>query len=211
MPPEHHACLITLPVVSLEVALSYYGDTSQFEVRVCAYSMLGIGDARGIIDIALLRPTKGETQLVIVLAEGINFEAEQALLKILEEPPLSTRFLFVLPSSVRLASTLLSRFFVINQSHRPLMPQAEFTAFMAISYGERLGLISKKMLKKDLVWVGYIGVGLEQYVRTLGKGKNSTKKWQAYALVLERLTRRGAANKMLLEELAFSLPVIAVE
>ncbi len=211
MPPEHHACLITLPIVSLEAALSYYGDTSQFEIRVCTYSMLSIEDARGIIDIALLRPTKGAIQLVIVLAEGINFAAEQALLKVLEEPPLSTRFLFILPSSVRLATTLLSRFFVMNQNHEPIASQAEFITFMATSYGERLELISNKMLKKDLIWVGYIRAGLEQYVRTLGTGKNSTKKWQAYALVLERITRRGAANKMLLEELAFLLPVRAVE
>ena len=106
----HHALLYRAPAVSRETALSLVSLLEASEVEYVEVSGFGIDDVRALTTVAYRTPSIGSRLGVVVILQTITVEAEQALLKLLEEPPLTTGFLFCVPESVFLLPTLLSRF-----------------------------------------------------------------------------------------------------
>lgn len=199
---QHHARLL-LARVSVPEALTYYGDTRSYEVVTMSYPTLGIDEARHLIYEAQLRPLTGTHRLLVVVTSVLTTEAQHALLKILEEPPVTTLFYFIAPPEVTLLATLNSRFSRLEEVRERVIDSV-FVEFLAASPAERLEEITARMTKKDQVWVEALRRGLLSYVAK----KGSTSLSASVGYVLSRLTTRGAANKMLLEELALSLPVL---
>lgn len=75
---------------------------------------MGIPDVRNIQKNILLKPFKGKTKAVIIQAyEGITTEAQNSLLKVLEEPPANTIIIISVPNKELLLPTILSRCKVI--------------------------------------------------------------------------------------------------
>jgi DNA polymerase III delta prime subunit len=71
---------------------------------------MGIGDVRIIQKTILLKPFRGKVKAVIIMAhEGITLEAQNALLKILEEPPANTILIIVVSKKEIVLPTILSR------------------------------------------------------------------------------------------------------
>lgn len=169
----------------------------------------GIGDVRDLTLKAYVRPQVGDTLLIAVGVEAITSEAQQALLKILEEPPQTTIFLFCIPRSVFLLPTLLSRFSEMETAsdnvHSPLVATEAFLSFMAMTAPERIDIISKKLTAKDIVWIGDIKNGLCAEL-SVGTAHQYQAVVRELYFVAEHLMTRGAANKHLLEELALTLP-----
>jgi DNA polymerase III delta prime subunit len=134
----------------------------------------------------------------------MTVEAEQALLKLLEEPPLTTAFLFCVPESVFILPTLLSRFSVVGgHLDRPLTPS--FVEFVSMAVPARITLVGEKLTAKDMDWQQEIKQGLLAYL-TKQTGVLAPEVVAALYYVAEHLLTRGASNKQLFEELAFSLP-----
>lgn len=76
---------------------------------------MGIGDVRGIQKKILLKPFKGKTKAVVIQAyENITTEAQNALLKILEEPPANTMIVVSVPKKELLLPTIISRCKIIT-------------------------------------------------------------------------------------------------
>ena len=75
-----------------------------------------MGDVRKLIATAYRTPDGDATKQKVVIVTKYIFtvEAQQALLKVVEEPPQTTEFLFVVPYSLQLLPTLLSRLNVIS-------------------------------------------------------------------------------------------------
>lgn len=72
--------------------------------------MAGIEDIRNIQKTILLKPFKGKEKAVIIQAyEGITLEAQNALLKVLEEPPANTFIVISVPTKEIILPTILSR------------------------------------------------------------------------------------------------------
>jgi len=150
----------------------------------------------------------GDCTLVVVTASNITYEAQQALLKILEEPPATTRFLFVVPTDVNLIPTLMSRFLDLSEREVVSNETLEiFNIFYHQSYADRLKDISTHVSSKDSAWIMGIKTGLASYLDAEESLNLERKK--ACHFVLESLGTRGASNKLLLEELALSLPISA--
>lgn len=203
---EHHACLIRQVALSVDKALLIYdGVGGDGEVNQLTFSTVGIDEVRDIILKANLRPVNGDFSLLVVVASSITYEAQQALLKILEEPPATTRFLFVIPLDVNLIPTLLSRFLDLSEKGSVSDDVLEmFNLFYHQSYSDRLKEISNRVSSKDNAWIAGMKVGLASYLdadNTLG-----IEKTKACNFVLESIGTRGASNKLLLEELALLLP-----
>lgn len=169
------------------------------ERRVSTLSF-GIDDARELVRLAYQRPSVGERQVLVVCTNFITHEAQNALLKLLEEPPQSTQFLFVLPPDFLLLPTLASRF-QTRLSLQEAVSIADFTHFVSLSYQERISLIESKLKQSDMLWQRAIKLGLIAYL-TNSRNQSLT----ALEYVARTVLTRGASNKMLFEQLALTIP-----
>lgn len=76
---------------------------------------LGIQDVRNIQKKISLKPFKGKTKSVIIdVYEGITLEAQNALLKILEEPPANTIIIIATAKKELILPTILSRCKIVS-------------------------------------------------------------------------------------------------
>jgi len=198
---SHHATLIR--VFSVESKeLSEFDEN--IEVLDTFTESIGIDDARDLVRSSYNRPANAVERVFVVRTNFITLEAQNALLKILEEPPLSTRFVFIIPIDFSVLPTLISRF--DDQTNRDEETEAKneaFGAFMTDSYKDRLASIEKASKQKDVEWQRSIKSGLIEYIYQSAADSNLLKGLEYTARLL--LTR-GASNKMLLEHAALILP-----
>lgn len=209
---DHHAKLLRLDTLDNDVIKKYVASIEVVDVQYLSFDKFGIGDSRLLIEKAFIRPQVGGVQLLVVSFKQITEEAQQSLLKILEEPPVATNFLFCLPTTLHLLPTLLSRFQVIEPHELAIIKTVDdgsFSDFLAHNYAERLAEIAERIKAKDQEWVTKIKLGLlawldNQDLKALGAELSQTLIWTAGLL-----QTRGSANKYLLEEIALSVPVAA--
>jgi hypothetical protein len=195
---SHHAVLL-----STELPLLF--EPEHIPSLVYKEPQCGIDLVRTLISAAYRRPAGEETeQLIMVATEFITEEAQQALLKIIEEPPLSTKFLFVLPQGYSLLPTLESRF-ERQTAGGAQVDQSIFQAFLTATYAQRLSAIEDAAKKKDHLWQMAIKRGLLSYVQT-ARTNLSYDVIRELEYVGRLLLTRGASNKFLLEHLALTLP-----
>jgi len=96
------------------------------------YAALAIDDAREIKSLAETRPVTETGMKVFVLQmDGITAEAQNALLKLLEEPGESVRFFLVLPSLHLLLPTVKSRMMIVDTGDGSQKGSVAGSAFLA--------------------------------------------------------------------------------
>lgn len=195
---SHHAVLL-----STELPLEFESDFAPH--LTYKEPQLGIDMVRTLIQSAHRRPQgDDEEQLIMVATEFITEEAQQALLKIIEEPPLSTKFLFVLPCGYTLLPTLESRF-ERQEGIEVTADYSIFQNFLKMSYAERMVAIDESTKKKDIAWQAAMKRGLLAHLRANSKDiPHDILRELEY--VARLLLTRGASNKFLLEHLALTLP-----
>ena len=196
MSSMHHALLLlTTDVVRANIAAVVATD----EVQNAVFETFGIADAQQLVKNAYLRPAQAANQLCVVRAQFVTLEAQNALLKVFEEPPHSTRFLLVVPQDFIVIPTLLSRCEIISESTREEANDL-FLDFLAASYAERLALIDLAQKQKDTQWQRSIKQGLIAYLKT------HTQQLKELEYAARLLLTRGASNKLLFEHAALTLP-----
>jgi DNA polymerase III delta prime subunit len=192
----HHAYLIR---GSLESNLSSYTEDS--EVYECVREKFGVADAREVSVIAHQTPTTHRHRTIVIRSSFLTLEAQNALLKVLEEPPASSRFILLVPPDMTVLETILSRveeFLIDTVDEHP-----EFVVFLRSAYKERVSAIETAQKKKDVTWQRKIKEGLIAYLASqTSHGANLSE----LEFVSRLLLTRGASNKMLLEHLALNLP-----
>ncbi|MFM2383536.1 MAG: hypothetical protein RIQ72_108 [Candidatus Parcubacteria bacterium] len=113
---NHHAQLIEgslghiAPV--LDILSKRYGLHARhpdLTVRTFEHEKFGVDDAHLIHEILIKRPAQAEWNVVVVYTHTLTEQAQNALLKILEEPPVHTRFILITDSIHPLLPTLRSR------------------------------------------------------------------------------------------------------
>lgn len=197
---SHHAVLI-----HTEQPLSFDLDT--VPNLIYREQQLGIDAVRSLIQAAYRRP-EGDSveQHIMVATEFITEEAQQALLKIIEEPPVSTKFVFVLPGGYTLLPTLESRFERSVSTEEVAENHEVFSIFLNSSYAERLEAIEEALKKKDQVWQAGMKRGLIAYLKAHSQA-DSLHTLKDLESVARLLLTRGASNKFLFEQMALTLPV----
>lgn len=180
---------------------TYSPPQSSVEVLTFAWDKVGIDDVRTLVAKAQLRPVTDHGQLIVVATSFVTHEAQNALLKLFEEPPADTSFLLVVPPAFQLLPTLQSR---IGQETTVVDDATNQTwdLFLAATYADRLQQIDSWQKTKDPQWLTEIVSGLHSVDRT----SFSFEQLQTSQLVGQKLQTRGASNKMLLEHLALALP-----
>ncbi|MCB9810859.1 MAG: hypothetical protein H6779_00840 [Candidatus Nomurabacteria bacterium] len=203
---DHHAFLIRSNLTNRQVGEELICELKIEEISYIEKENFGIDDARELVRLAFLKPGQGDAKLLVVILKKITSEAQQALLKLLEEPPSTTKFIFLVGNDTELLPTLLSRFQTYEGSYQGTETNTtdDFADFCKLNYAQRLVLIGKNLDAKG-DWVVNIKVGLAKY---LSKRANSLDVDTMHSLlvVVTSLNTRGASNKMLLEEMALLLP-----
>lgn len=193
---ETHAHLL----ISTSIAASSLPEELKKEGADIAHLIkpsFGIDDARWLTGTSASRGWESGRRFVI-FTESMTEEAQNALLKLFEEPPLDTVFYLVIPNSSILLPTLRSRL-ISNEGITQNQEDSLIGEFIKMSYGERLDLIAK-LAKKD-------PDSLKRLVIDLGKIDTKDKKAKRSLLLATKyISNRGASKKMLAEELALSLP-----
>lgn len=172
--------------------------TPSVDVRHFITERFGIDEARQLKEASARRPLQESTFSFVVVAQDLTLEAQNALLKLLEETPLGTAFYLIIPRESILIPTLRSRFITAKASKVATESAGEF---LGLSYRERLEWIGN-VAKKDPVRLSQLFTEL---------GRVPAEQWPissrpALLLVSQYVYNRGASRKMLIEELALSLP-----
>jgi DNA polymerase III delta prime subunit len=117
---------------------------------------MGIGDARNFGLWAINKPFLSEIKVSLIIVKSITLEAQNALLKILEEPPIGTYIFINIESLGGILPTFMSRVRVLDlpeSADLALSDKGTGTKFLKSDIKAKLSLVnslSKKADKSDM-------------------------------------------------------------
>lgn len=201
----HHATLVHVPSLTQLPPLVEELRAS-CEIELIETDRLTIGRVREVIASAHQRPFAMSTKVIVIAAQVIAPEAQQALLKVFEEPPATTQFLLIMERSSGLLPTVHSRLSVLSVVTTPAVDSPAFATFISQSVPERLTFIADTFKNKDETVSTELYAGLSTW---LARRHTPATLPQLNDIVTlhQFLGGPGASKKMLWEGLAFLLPV----
>ncbi len=158
---------------------------------------LGIDEVRGLVREANLTPLASTERVFLLAYDDMTIEAQNALLKILEEPPQTSRFYIVARREGLLLPTLRSRL-VLLESEGDGEVGPVFETFLKTSYGERLKAMADHATKKDDTWMRELWQGFERHAHDT----HAPELLRAVVDFSPHFERSGSSKKMILEQLA---------
>jgi hypothetical protein len=167
------------------------------------FDTLGIDEARELTSWAINKPL-GKRKVAIISTEVFTSEAQNALLKLFEEPPVGTYFFVIVPNASVILPTLLSRVRVLAQSEEG-ESEKKLKLFLESPIAERLKMIAPLVKGKDKERARNLIRFLEKQISEM---PNSEKKTNMAGKILESerfISTRGGSMKLILEYLAVSL------
>ncbi len=176
------------------------------------YDLFGIDEARRLKERAFLRPFSGDKKVFIISSRTFTAEAQNALLKLFEEPSLGTYFFIITQNANNILSTLKSRLTSINLKEKKIDSDAEKEAldFFASNPAKRLLIVNKIIENKDKTRMDNFLNSLEiSVVKKIDKNKPQfIKTIEDLQKSREYMSAKGASLKLIFEYLALSLPII---
>ncbi len=175
-------------------------DLNQIDLEV-----FGIDDARDFVFWSGLKPIANEKKVAVVCVKSITVEAQNSLLKCIEEPAENTHFFFIVETARALLPTLLSRMMFHSRAEQEELSQAR--EFLRSEIKERLSMIKKIAKKEDKNIMRFLIQDVE------GQFARSRKTSGAKSTLLRRVVEasrfaniRGGSPKMILEWLSVVIP-----
>jgi|SRR3989344_3174942 len=195
---------------TVSTILSFLGDEGiktrgNPDLYVRAYRQFGIDEARELRERAALRPM-GARRIFVIAAPDINREAQNALLKTIEESPANALFFFIVSSPEGLLPTFRSRAHVLSLGEkRQGAGIVDAELFLAAPAQKRLEML-KPLLEKgedDRRDLGAILSFLSALETALAKNPTGLR---AIYRARKYIADRGALVKPLLEQVALLVP-----
>jgi hypothetical protein len=187
-------------IVELKIRLGNLGFEIERSPDFLEYKVdtFGIDEARFVKEWLEKKAMNSERKAVLVVSGLITLEAQNSLLKIVEEPPIGTYIFFSLRNLTGIISTLLSRVHIIDlKNYLDLDTEKESLAqeFLKMSTGERLERVKELAKNEDKNTMKEIIIGLEKNMYKKDDINNVKK-----ALIAKKLASiRGASLKMILD------------
>ena len=178
------------------------------DIYIRVYGQFGVDEAREIRERAGSKGL-GARRVFLLAMPYMTNEAQNALLKVLEEPPADALFFFVLPAPEALLPTLRSRTQTLVIEHEAMESIVDSTTFLAASPAKRLEML-KPLLEKDESEkrdMSGVIMFLSSLERMLGEAKNKAGLEAVYR-ARRFIGDKGALVKPLLEQIALLTPVI---
>ncbi len=179
---------------------------------------LGIDDSRALKERQESTGFGDGRKIFIISALSITHEAQNAFLKIAEEPTGSTHFFIILPNEELLLPTLRSRLFPLTLFSKEITATSHsLYARTFISGGprKRLEIVeemtgAKKNVPKEEIVKFLRDLEISLYGKYQEVSLEKRREWDRFFHPIWRARqlfyRAGIGNKMVLEELALSLP-----
>lgn len=176
------------------------------------YDSFTVGDSVKIKEWHSERGLNGKKRICIISTKFINHDAEQTLLKILEEPGSSTHFFIVLPNASVLLETIKSRAHILKIEKNNIDTKYSEN-FIKVSIPERLKII-EEIIEKNKDNENSGGLRHEAISLINDIEKIIYKKWKLdkntnLSFILEELSKSreylsipGSSVKMILENIA---------
>ena len=211
MAATHHAQVFEGDLLAgTAVARAYVADKLHIpvegnpDVAVTVYERFMLRDAHDLRERASRMPFGAHQAFVCVFGE-IMPEAQNALLKLLEEPNAYTSFVFVVPSVSRLLPTVRSRLSYGGRVTGVLTERERAEAFLRASVGERGALLAPLMDKDaDRASASAFLDALESVLHEEGVERRA-EALREVVFVRTYLTDPSRSLKMLLEHLAVTV------
>lgn len=158
----------------------------------------GIESARMLERWAIGKPLVGSHKVCVVVSKSINFEAQNAMLKTLEEPKEGTYFFFAIESLGSLLPTLLSRVQVISFLEKTQV-DTKANKFLKANIEDRLSIVRSLQKNADKSKMRDFIQNLESLA-----AENSLNFSQKRDILKAKIysMQRGSSSKILLEWLA---------
>ena len=199
----HHAYLLIGDIDTAKKHIPKKDLIAGADVSLLQYDSFGVGEARSLQNLSMQKPVSNEYRVFVVAFNTITTEAQNALLKLLEDPSEAARFYLITVRDDLLIPTLRSRLMNIDILSELHEVSADTEHFLESSYAERLGVVADRMKSKDEPWARRLLDELEVWIHSQHDATLMEE-----ILFLRRYDRtRSASLKMLLEHLALSLPV----
>ena len=216
----HHAYIIEgdTKVVTLEL-LSFL----EHELRVPAkgnpdfwhreFDAFGISDAHALKEIQTRKGVGGGKKFFVFSFLNITEEAQNALLKMFEEPTEGTHFFAITPSLARIVPTLLSRVVVISTAYAPksgdISLEKMTEQFLRYSPSKRIllvqGIIKEKDKNAAREFLNSLDVALWQNSKN-GRREDAVRGTKEVMQARKNLSTRSPSVKLILEHLSLVLP-----
>ncbi len=177
------------------------------------FDILGVEESRKIKEAQSQRPTTGEKKIFIISANFVTEQAQNAMLKMFEEPTPHTHFFIISPSAKNFIPTLKSRTMFLDLESDETDSFIDAKEFLKSKYGKRLELIKKLSEKvsddeESKIKVINFFQSLQSEIRNIFDIKQS-------AIWLEEIEKarlygmeQSPSLKMLMEHIALLLPVL---
>jgi len=231
----HHAyCISGLSVVSAADSSAVHSDVAPFfafletHLGIATrgnpdfwhgqFGSLGIDEARQIKDMQQrAAAVVGAKKVFVISTDTITHEAQNALLKVFEEPTVGTHFFLLMPSAEGLLPTLRSRLVMVpgvvpdaqEKLNNPSDTGATVETFLSAPKGKRLTLLKSIIEEKDKrAAIAMVDVILRKLSKDSKKSKDHLVHQKDLEMLLEMrgyLNDRSASVKMILEYIAVSL------
>ncbi len=179
------------------------------DIDISVYTQFTVDDARQLVDRSQTRSLTGPRRVFIVVAPNLTYEAQNTLLKTLEEPAGNALFFLIVPAPEALLPTVRSRAQMLSLDAVAAEEKLNAGAFLQATPQRRLDML-KPLLDKgehDARDISGIITFLSSLERTLGKrvplpreGLEAIYRARKYA------GDKGSLLKPLLEHVALMTP-----
>ena len=209
--PQHHAYIV-FGYVPTDLGVGQYDGVFVVETE----KGLGVGEVRELQQYAF-QSTATQERKIVLSAPGISHQAQNALLKVMEEAGGGTYFFLCLPQGTDVLSTLLSRCYIVSRNDAGLLSEDQsehFSSFINAPAKERLAIL-------DSIWDMGEGVrhsailqllqDIERYIHQRIRcvdGEEKRAEVMRYRRVTQNLRSgiyNGALHKATLQALAFCM------
>lgn len=217
---SHHASLLVgseetraelVSILEKKHKISTHGNPDFFNLK---YETFTIENARDLKSLAGTKPmNEGVYKIFILTMNGITVEAQNGLLKLLEEPAEYIRFFLIVPSAHILLPTVKSRLSLIgndSKSQSDSKLSAEAKEFVKATPAKRLEIVKElmdeiskeKKTKQDAI---DLLNDIEAFVYKENGAKDAMQSLKAIDTARKYLNDRAPSVKMLLEFVALNM------
>ena len=185
-------------IITEDFGLTREGNPDVVEL---SYDVFGVDDARYLQHLASQRAVYG-VQILCVQCNAMTLEAQNALLKLFEEPAPHTHFFLTIPDPALLLPTMRSRVMLHKLDDASGEGSDHASEFLAASPAQRLELMQKLIADKDKQKALYFIDSLETYLYA----KKHVSQLPELLVVRRYLRGRSPSVKLILEHLSMVLP-----
>lgn len=180
------------------------------------FDVMDIEDGRNIKNLHQNKPTTGDKKIFVVSANFITEKAQNAMLKLFEEPRGDTHFFLVIPSLNNIIPTFRSRLFIIdtNETGSSIINPKEF---LKMSIGKRMETVKKicgsisdeEESKIEIIkFINSLETELKKKINFLKTTQEELNLFDEIEKVRQYAGEQSPSLKMLLEHTSLLIPVL---